>query len=185
MTKEATKNQYVCWTCKKPFYRRGSRIAKTCSFKCRGAYISFIQTSKPQLRKGGYINCLNCGKSVYATPANLKRTKYCSKKCSDISLVHVPRGENHPHWKGGTMIVQGYRYVKAENHPNKNSRGYVMEHRLVMEQMLERYLTPNEEVHHINGVKTDNHPDNLEVTVKKMHFAHVACPRCEYKFKVK
>jgi len=39
--------------------------------------------------------------------------------------------------------------------------GYVREQRLVMEAKLGRYLTPEEVVHHIDGDKENNDPDNL------------------------
>ena len=48
-----------------------------------------------------------------------------------------------------------------------------MEHRLVMEDKLGRYLTPEEEVHHIDGNRANNDPDNLRLFPNKAtHAAH-------------
>lgn len=44
-------------------------------------------------------------------------------------------------------------------------RGYVLHHRYVMEQKIGRSLISGETVHHKNGVRTDNSPENLELWV--------------------
>lgn len=53
--------------------------------------------------------------------------------------------------------------VLARDHPRAGSNCYVFEHVLVMEDILGRRLVPGETVHHLNGVRDDNRPDNLEL----------------------
>ena len=81
-------------------------------------------------------------------------------------------GEAASNWRGGTRHAnkQGYVYVYCPDHPHATKAGYVMEHRLVMEGVLGRYLSPNEDVHHINGDPADNKPENLRPCSRKEHF---------------
>ena len=58
---------------------------------------------------------------------------------------------------------KGYIAVSMPNHPFARKGGSVLEHRLVMEKKIGRYLTPIERVHHIDGDTINNHPDNLEL----------------------
>jgi len=53
--------------------------------------------------------------------------------------------------------------VHVPGHPRAKTGNYVFEHILVMEEKLGRHLMPGENVHHINGMKKDNRPDNLEL----------------------
>jgi hypothetical protein len=70
-------------------------------------------------------------------------------------------GINSTHWHGGRMMIGGYWYILSPGHPNKTQMGYVAEHRLMIEKKIGRFLTAQEVVHHINGIKTDNLESNL------------------------
>ena len=72
-------------------------------------------------------------------------------------------GDGHPNWSGGRILVGGYWYVWAPDHPAATKQHRVAEHRLVMERILGRFLGRDEVVHHRNADTQDNRPENLEV----------------------
>jgi HNH endonuclease len=79
-------------------------------------------------------------------------------------LCRSEAGEANSNWKGGrTRHKAGYVMVRIPGHPRAGRSPYVFEHILVAEQVLGRYLVDGESVHHINGIRDDNRPENLEL----------------------
>lgn len=88
-------------------------------------------------------------------------------------FVAARRGAKGANWRGGRRIDNdGYVLVYAPEHP-RNRCGAVLEHRLVMEKILGRYLLPHEVVHHKDKNKQNNDPSNLELfSENSRHLKH-------------
>jgi hypothetical protein len=82
------------------------------------------------------------------------------------------KGERNISWKGGKNYDnQGYVRIWKPDHPFNNF-GYVLEHRLVIEKKIGRFLKKSEVVHHINGVRDDNKVKNLIIMTRHIHPAN-------------
>jgi hypothetical protein len=74
------------------------------------------------------------------------------------------RSSKSSNWRGGVRLnKRGYRLVYCPEHPNCQKSGFILEHRLVMERHIGRFLKREERVHHINKIKTDNRIINLQL----------------------
>jgi hypothetical protein len=152
-----------CVTCGKEFYVRPAKVksggGKYCSQKCYwGEKIT--------------VSCPICDKSFKTFPSKIKdgRGKYCSRKCfyeSQKGILKTPDTafkKGHTPWNKGDEEfpnTQGYIMKLARDHPKANRHGYVRKARLVAEDILGRFLTNKETVHHINGNEGDDRPENL------------------------
>jgi hypothetical protein len=111
------------------------------------------------------VPCAVCGTEVYRAPYAIRGRLeiFCSYECKNEALKLDGPGAR---WRR----PDGYVQVYFPKHPfaGRGNRS-VLEHRLVMEQQLGRYLRPEEQVHHINGIRDDNRPENLMLVDPQEH----------------
>lgn len=114
--------------------------------------------------------CEHC-ENEYTTPKDHRNvTRFCSLSCAGKSrkrFINIPTCLDDASRKLDKNL--GYVRVYVPMHPEANTWGYVYEHRVIAEQMLNRNLEPREVVHHKNGLRWDNRPENLEVMDKIEH----------------
>lgn len=124
------------------------------------------------------VQCSWCGKEIQRYPSQLTGNSYCSKECRSkhLSKKYNPDGyRRHPHLSELNKKLNPIRMTFSRRCALRNlrlGRGEgktytklfgVHAHRVIAERKLGRKLLLQEVVHHIDGDKRNNNPDNLRV----------------------
>ena len=168
------KHWRVCAQCGVAFYKE---ISPSHERRGKGKYCSPECAGKARQNRIS-VSCIECGKNFERGAYQEGRAKYCSQKCLNKARLNRIQntcptcGEEFETWasqkrrhcsrgcaSNGSINGQGYRLISVNG-----SR--VLEHRHIMEQHLKRSLLTHENVHHLNGQRTDNRLDNLELWSK-------------------
>ena len=114
-----------------------------------------------------WIACPKCGTERWVQNTMAKRNRLCPH-CT--RRTGRPRPANP---KG--LLVRGYRIVRIDANDffysmtQRVSKGWVLEHRLIMAKHLGRCLQPWEIVHHRDGNKLNNDISNLSLVTDAGH----------------
>jgi len=153
-----------------PLRSRGTCKAENCDKEvdakgfCHGHYQRLLRRSalaleSPLRTTGRLCSVEDCGGQHKANgycAAHYKRVLKHGHPQADIPIRHV---DGTGHMSHGYKQINVPKYLRHLTRRNTK----IAEHRLVLARHLGRALTSDEHVHHINGVKTDNRLENLEL----------------------
>ena len=120
----------------------------------------------------GWCECGCGGKTTIVKSSKPEDDSYCGYPRRFIRGHHMrnlPPDQAHG-WQGGRMTThQGYVLIHKPDHHAATVNGYVPEHRLVYEESRGIKLPKSMQVHHLNGIRNDNRPENLEAMTNSAH----------------
>ena len=157
-----------CDTCGKDFSRRPSMV-KPVNYCSPGCYHAAKQTT---------VKCEKCGKVFVRLKSDIKGHIFCSPECANDYLRKT--GAETFYRINPTIEhrkrLRAAKIGRAEKDTYEKTFGRHT-HRIVAEEKIGRPLKPGEVVHHIDGNKRNNNPENLMVFAsqalhRKWHIEH-------------
>lgn len=126
--------------------------------------VTIYESGFYDMQKTGKIKqCKTCGKDIYVSGWQMNSKFYCSNSCRNKGRIGLKHNTKKIITNGS-----GYKGVYIFDYFTHNSRTkYVPEHRLIMEKKIGRKLTNEEIVHHIDGNRQNNNPENLMLLPNK------------------
>ena len=163
--------KFTCKTCGNPFVRLpGSVRAYVKKFGKEPQYCSTSCGGKGRRLSDEewQVHCVQCGNRmpIQRKPGGTinRQRRLCSPECRSAYKLaeHARRRPEETREIQRSITAQGYVRLRFPNKGGIRGRE-VLEHRLVMEQRLGRELRPEETVHHLNGQRADNRPENIRL----------------------
>lgn len=108
--------------------------------------------------------CQICEKEFKVYPYRKDTALFCSGSCRGKYVGNIRTQNIKPR-----LSTQGYWFIKFPNYHRANKQGYAKMCDIVAEEKIGRQLKKNEVVHHIDKIRTNDHPDNLQVLDKREH----------------
>ncbi len=88
--------------------------------------------------------------------------------------IHSGVKENESRWNGGRWVdARGYVYIYKPDYHRVTRKVYIQEHIFIWEQVHNRHLPKGWVIHHLNGIKGDNRPENLVAMRSGEHISQV------------
>ena len=100
------------------------------------------------------VKCPDCARHRWQRGDYKKRVRY--PRCNSCAQ----KGNRNYKWQGYRR-ANGYIKLNKPGYHRADSQGYVMEHIVVWEKANNKELPKGWVVHHLNGIKDDNRPENL------------------------
>lgn len=161
--------QVKCAYCGKVINRKPSQIKRSAASYCSP------ECHRQAMKKGTTVQCDWCGKPFYKPPSAMRsEANLCSAACRDLWLgrrnvvvMNKPghsKGHKAPH-----LTRLNCKRNPAARLATNPSRVSSYRYRKIAERKIGRKLRPGEVVHHINGNRSDNRPENLQVMTRSEH----------------